>query len=259
MAARAVMPEAAVDEDRDAASRPRDVGPARSAPPVQSVAAVPGVPESPSEDPLWSCVPRAVRLHDRPGRRGRGWRVRQLEPGHIVEYRGFDALGSTPLPTARRPSRPSPRSRRVRPRASGTSIPRQGVASRRTRWARPDSEPAREPADRAGTRPGHGPLSGGRSSGPRRRRQPGAARRASRARRRASLRSGPTPGRRASEAKRRPVSIAQVIRQAIDALPEDADRRSQAIDVILSAAPMPVPDDPRDLRREIDDALAGHP
>ena len=59
------------------------------------------------------------------------------------------------------------------------------------------------------------------------------------------------------EAKRRDVSVAAVIREAIDrslAFPESrAERRRRAIDAILAAAPMPVPDDPEDLRREIDE------
>jgi hypothetical protein len=55
-----------------------------------------------------------------------------------------------------------------------------------------------------------------------------------------------------AEAKRRRVSVATVIRDAIDQLPADADRRRQAIESILSAASMSVPSDPRDLRRELD-------
>ena len=56
----------------------------------------------------------------------------------------------------------------------------------------------------------------------------------------------------AIEAKRRNVSIAEVIRDAIDRLPSDADVRRAAIDRILAAPPVDVPLDPRDLRREID-------
>ena len=56
----------------------------------------------------------------------------------------------------------------------------------------------------------------------------------------------------AAQAEREGVSVAQVIRQAIDALPEDRDRRRRAIDAILAAEPMPVPDDPGELRRETD-------
>lgn len=54
------------------------------------------------------------------------------------------------------------------------------------------------------------------------------------------------------EAKRRNVSIAEVIRDAIDRLPTDANVRRAAIDRILAAKPMEVPLDPRDLRRELD-------
>lgn len=58
----------------------------------------------------------------------------------------------------------------------------------------------------------------------------------------------------AHEAARRGVSIAEIIREAIDQLPVDADSRQAAIAAILTAEPMPVPDDPADLRREIDAA-----
>lgn len=60
------------------------------------------------------------------------------------------------------------------------------------------------------------------------------------------------------EAKRRNVSIAEVIREAIDRLPTDADVRRAAIDRILAAEPMEVPLDPRDLRRELDHEHARH-
>jgi hypothetical protein len=56
------------------------------------------------------------------------------------------------------------------------------------------------------------------------------------------------------EAKHRHVSVAAVIREAIDRLPSDADRRRRAIEEILAAPPIPVPDDPRELRRELDQA-----
>lgn len=57
----------------------------------------------------------------------------------------------------------------------------------------------------------------------------------------------------ADEAQRRQVSVAAVIRDAIDqALPDArAARRRAAIDAILAAEPMPVPEDPADLKREI--------
>jgi hypothetical protein len=57
----------------------------------------------------------------------------------------------------------------------------------------------------------------------------------------------------ASEAERRRISVAEVIRQAIDAMPVQAERRRAAIDAILAAPPMDVPDDPADLRRESDE------
>ena len=56
------------------------------------------------------------------------------------------------------------------------------------------------------------------------------------------------------EAKSRHVSIAALIREAIDRLPSDLDRRRQAIDAVLAAEPMEVPADPADLRRELDEA-----
>lgn len=57
-----------------------------------------------------------------------------------------------------------------------------------------------------------------------------------------------------SLARRQGVSVAAVIRRAIDDMPSDLDRRSEAIDAILSAPPMRVPLDPAALRRELDDA-----
>jgi hypothetical protein len=58
----------------------------------------------------------------------------------------------------------------------------------------------------------------------------------------------------AREAKRRGVSIAAVIREALDRLPADAEVRRTAIDAILAAESMPVPADPAELRRELDAA-----
>lgn len=55
-------------------------------------------------------------------------------------------------------------------------------------------------------------------------------------------------------AARQRVSVAEVIRQAIDRMPDDDARRRAAIDAIFSAARIPVPADPADLRRELDDA-----
>ncbi len=56
----------------------------------------------------------------------------------------------------------------------------------------------------------------------------------------------------AGEAKRRRVSMATVIREAIDHLPGDTEQRRVAIAEILAAEPMQVPVDPVDLRRELD-------
>jgi hypothetical protein len=60
----------------------------------------------------------------------------------------------------------------------------------------------------------------------------------------------------AREAKRRRVSIAAVIRDALDRLPTDAEARANAIEAILAAEPMELPTDPTDLRRELDVAHA---
>jgi hypothetical protein len=62
------------------------------------------------------------------------------------------------------------------------------------------------------------------------------------------------------EAERRGMSIAAIIREAIDRLPSDADQRRASIAAILAAEPMPLPEDPTTLRRELDvvhDRLAG--
>ena len=55
-------------------------------------------------------------------------------------------------------------------------------------------------------------------------------------------------------AERQGVSVAEVIRQALDALPEDESRRRSAIDAILAAPRVALPTEPADLRRELDDA-----
>ncbi len=57
-----------------------------------------------------------------------------------------------------------------------------------------------------------------------------------------------------AEARRRNVSVALVIRDAIDALPAGNDGRRAAIAEILGAEPMAVPQDPGDLRNELDAA-----
>ncbi len=59
----------------------------------------------------------------------------------------------------------------------------------------------------------------------------------------------------AAAARQRQTSVAAVIRGAIDeALPDDADRKRAAAKMILAADPIPVPDDPAELKREIRDA-----
>lgn len=55
-----------------------------------------------------------------------------------------------------------------------------------------------------------------------------------------------------SEARRRGISVAAVIREAIDALPSTQRQRQAAIEAILAADPMPLPADPQDLRAELD-------
>ncbi len=58
----------------------------------------------------------------------------------------------------------------------------------------------------------------------------------------------------AAAAARQDISVAAVVRQAIDQLPEDDDRRRAAVDAILASPRIPVPADPADLRRELDGA-----
>lgn len=58
----------------------------------------------------------------------------------------------------------------------------------------------------------------------------------------------------ARQASRRGTSVAAVIRDAIDRLPDDHEARRRAAETILAAAPMPVPQNPQDLRRELDAA-----
>jgi len=55
------------------------------------------------------------------------------------------------------------------------------------------------------------------------------------------------------EANRRKVTVSTVVREAIDLrYPSDAEGRKNALQAVLDAVPMPVPD-PRELRREIDE------
>ena len=58
----------------------------------------------------------------------------------------------------------------------------------------------------------------------------------------------------AVEAERRRVSVAEVIRDAIDRIPTDLEVRRRAVAEILAASPMKVPGDPSDLRRELEEA-----
>jgi len=53
------------------------------------------------------------------------------------------------------------------------------------------------------------------------------------------------------EARRCRVSVASIIREAVDRRLEDSrERRRSAWQHVLAAEPAPVPDDPRDLKRE---------
>lgn len=56
-------------------------------------------------------------------------------------------------------------------------------------------------------------------------------------------------------ARDRGISVAAVIRDLVDTgLPNTLAVRQAAFDRLMAAEPMEVPDDPRDLRRELDDA-----
>jgi hypothetical protein len=57
-----------------------------------------------------------------------------------------------------------------------------------------------------------------------------------------------------AEANRRHISVAAVIRDAIDQLSTDLDQRRAAIAAILESDPISVPNDPADLRKELDAA-----
>jgi hypothetical protein len=58
----------------------------------------------------------------------------------------------------------------------------------------------------------------------------------------------------AGEATRRRMSVAAVIREAIDQLPADAEQRRAAISEVLAAEPMELPSEPAELRHELDTA-----
>lgn len=66
------------------------------------------------------------------------------------------------------------------------------------------------------------------------------------------LLDGPRYRKLTGEATRRRVSVAAIIREAIDQLPADAERRRAAIAEVLAAEPMAVPSDPAELRSELD-------
>jgi hypothetical protein len=58
-----------------------------------------------------------------------------------------------------------------------------------------------------------------------------------------------------AEARTRRVSVASLIREAIDlAFPSTSARKSAALKRILEAPDMPLPDHPADLKREIEEA-----
>jgi hypothetical protein len=57
-----------------------------------------------------------------------------------------------------------------------------------------------------------------------------------------------------AEAERQGLSVPDVILDAVDALPSPVAARRAALAAILAAEPMPVPQDPADLRRELDKA-----
>jgi len=61
----------------------------------------------------------------------------------------------------------------------------------------------------------------------------------------------------ASEARRRRVSVATVVRDAIDQMTSGVETRQDAVAGILAAEPMAVPSDPAELRRELDAAREG--
>jgi hypothetical protein len=60
------------------------------------------------------------------------------------------------------------------------------------------------------------------------------------------------------ESARRGISAGAVIRAAIDELSDDSERRRAAIEKLLTAEPAPVPENPTDLRAELD-AVRGSP
>jgi hypothetical protein len=62
----------------------------------------------------------------------------------------------------------------------------------------------------------------------------------------------------AARARERKVSVAEVVREAIDlALPSDADQRARAGRRILAADPMAVPETIEELKAELDEVRSG--
>ena len=61
-----------------------------------------------------------------------------------------------------------------------------------------------------------------------------------------------------ARARERKVSVAEVVREAIDlAIPSDADERLRAGRRILAAQPMPVPETIEELKAELDEIRSG--
>jgi hypothetical protein len=58
----------------------------------------------------------------------------------------------------------------------------------------------------------------------------------------------------AREAERRGISVAAVVRDAIDRLSSHAEQRRAAVAAVLAAEAMALPADPAELRRELDAA-----
>ena len=59
-------------------------------------------------------------------------------------------------------------------------------------------------------------------------------------------------------ARQRGTSVAAVIRDAIDtALPVDLERKREAVEALLAAEPIPVPDTVEELKAELDELRSG--
>ena len=86
VAARTVVPIAAVHEDGHTPARVRDVRPAWCALPVQPIATMAGLTKGGTKLPFGLCVAGTVRLHDRAHGRRRRRRIGQLQARHVDEY-----------------------------------------------------------------------------------------------------------------------------------------------------------------------------